>query len=271
MDKTSLGDRMKGYENVERHYLPMRDPLCIRIDGRAFHTYTHGFLKPFDLSFLWCMRLTMLDLCKNIATTKIGYHQSDEITLVLTDDDTPETSPWFGKNLQKVISVSASLATFFFQKNLAAICSVPNFVTPTGETIQASMGLQCAYREGRLATFDSRAWTVPRHEVLNVLEWRQQDCIRNSVQSVGQANFSHRELHGKSCADIKEMLKEKGIDWDSLPTDLKRGTCAIYVPTVTITDEGPVQRYKWTIGCGIPVFHKEPDYINDLVYHRQVR
>lgn len=265
MDKTSLGNRMKSYENIERRYLPKRAPVIIRADGKSFHTYTHGFEKPFDESFLWCMRMTMLDLCKNIMGCKLGYHQSDEITLLLTDDDTIETEPWFGKNLQKMVSISAAMATFFFNKNVDACCT-QGLETPKGQ-IFASKGLHEAWHNKRMAIFDSRAFAIPREEVLNAFEFRQQDCTRNSIQSVGQTYFSHKELDHKSCNDIQNMLfTQKGINWNEYPLGLKRGVCAKQDP-ILISGSENAYRMKWTLHENIPIFHEHPEYINDLVYH----
>lgn len=81
----SLGDRMKGYENIARNYLTRRIPTIIRVDGKAFHTFTRGMEKPFDRILMTTMQNTMKYLCENIQGCVFGYTQSDEITLVLTD------------------------------------------------------------------------------------------------------------------------------------------------------------------------------------------
>lgn len=272
MNRDNLGNRMKGYENIERRYLPARAPLIIRLDGVHFHSFTRGFEKPFDESFLWCMRMTMQALCNNIMGAKLGYTQSDEITILLTDDDTIETDPWFGKNLQKIVSVSAAMATHYFNIYVNDVCYMRGLDTPVGQ-IHASQGLTSAYYHNKLAIFDARAFVVPREEVLNVFEWRQQDCVRNSIQAVGQYYFSQKELDHKSCNDIQNMLfTEKGINWNNYPTALRRGACAIKVPTEIATPEGETLiRNKWKIDTEIPIFHQHPEYINDLVYHRSVR
>lgn len=257
MDKTSLGDRMKAYENIERKYLTRRVPLILRLDGVHFHSYTKGFERPFDVSFLTCMRNTMLRLCENIMGAKLGYTQSDEITILVTDDDTLETDAWFGKNLQKIVSVSAAMATKFFSEE----------VMWQVEDRTASEGLQRAYFTNRLAIFDARAFTIPREEVLNVFEWRQQDATRNSIQAVGQAFFSHKELDHKSCNAIQNMLfTEKGINWNNYPTALRRGVCTRRVP---VQIENASWRDKWKLDTEIPIFHENPEYIENLVYHKE--
>ena len=119
MDRTTLGDRMKNnYENITRYYLTRRMPVIIRLDGRSFHTFTRGFKKPFDDILVKTMQDTMKYLCENIQGCVLGYTQSDEISLVLTDYAEITTEAWFGNNLQKMCSVSASMATVAFNKYL---------------------------------------------------------------------------------------------------------------------------------------------------------
>lgn len=112
----SLGDRMKGYEGVSRNFLTRRVPAIIRLDGKAFHTFTKGMEKPFDPVLTQAMQETMKYLCENIQGCVLGYTQSNEITLVLTDYATIQTDAWFGYNIQKMCSVSASMATMAFNR-----------------------------------------------------------------------------------------------------------------------------------------------------------
>lgn len=102
----SLGDRMKGYEGVSRNFLTRRVPAIIRLDGKAFHTFTKGMEKPFDLVLTQAMQETMKHLCENIQGCVLGYTQSDEITLVLTDYATIQTDAWFGYNIQKIVKIT---------------------------------------------------------------------------------------------------------------------------------------------------------------------
>ena len=114
--KDSLGDRMKGYENISRNYLTRRIPAIIRIDGKAFHTFTRGMKKPFDRILMSTMQDVMKYLCENIQGCVFGYTQSDEITLVLTDYEKITTDAWFGYNIQKMSSIAASMASVAFNK-----------------------------------------------------------------------------------------------------------------------------------------------------------
>ena len=260
MDKTSLGDRMKAYENIERRYLTRREPLIVRLDGVHFHSFTKGFERPFDVSFLTCMRNTMLRLCENIMGAKLAYTQSDEITILITDDDTNETEPWFGKNLQKIVSVSAAMATNFFNDEVAKAVHEGH----------ASEGLTRAYEYERLALFDSRAFIVPREEVMNVFEFRQQDCRRNSILAVGQSVFSPKELQGLSCAKVKEKLASIGINYDDYFPEYQNGVCARkHLVPIETPHNGIIMRNKWMLDSYIPIFHEHPNYINDIVYHKE--
>ncbi len=259
MDKTTLGDRMKNnYENITRYYLTRRMPVIIRIDGKAFHTFTRGFKKPFDDVLVKTMQETMKYLCENIQGCVLGYTQSDEISLVLTDYAELTTDAWFGNNLQKMCSISASMATMafnkFFYNNM-----------PVDE--ENSGTYYKALEKG--AMFDSRVFTIPKEEVCNYLIWRQQDATRNSIQSVGQANFSQKELHGQSCNNIQDMLMtQKGINWNDYATTLKRGSCCIKKtiqdPNVDIKD-GAYPITKWVIDNEIPIFTQDRNYVERLI------
>ena len=225
-----LGTRMKEYyENVYRFGLTRRMPVAIRIDGKAFHTFTKGFQRPFDPVFMDAMKNTMKYLCENIQGCKIGYTQSDEITLILTDYDTLTTDAWFGYNLQKMCSVAASMATMAFNRyfneevnNWYFTCPIDPDKDKLWETYQK------AIEKGAL--FDARVFNIPKDEVCNLLYWRQLDAVRNSILMVGQHYFSHLELHKKSCKEVQEMLTYgRGIDWSFYPTSCKRGSCCITI------------------------------------------
>lgn len=268
-NKDSLGDRMKTYENVTRTYLTRRTPVIIRLDGRSFHTFTRGFKKPFDDVLVKSMQDTMKYLCENIQGCVLGYTQSDEITLVLVDYQDRDTSAWFDNNIQKMVSVSASMATMkfnqvFFGKVTAYACSL-NFEEITDEDCKRYQVYLSAEEKG--AMFDARVFNIPKEEVVNCLLWRQQDCVRNSIQSVGQANFSHKQLEGKNCNDIQDMLMtEKGINWNDYPTHLKRGSCCIKKPFKINEDTNKETiRNKWIIDTEIPIFTQDKDYVNKLV------
>lgn len=278
--KDSLGDRMKeNYENRSKTYLTRRTPVIIRLDGKAFHTFTRGMKKPYDEIFHNTMNATMKYLCENIQGCKFGYTQSDEITLLLTDYDTITTSAWFDYNVQKICSVSASMATMTFNKYFSTnveewrdkvvfpINYMGYSMKESFELLQEEAELYTTYKNAlkKGAMFDSRCFNIPESEVTNCFIWRQQDATRNAIQMLGQCNFSHRELQNKSCNDIQDMLMmQKGINFNDMPTEFKRGVCCVkeiyQYPEVDIKD-GACPRTHWIIDKEIPIFTQDRNYI----------
>ena len=254
MKKDNLGDRMKGnYENRAKTQLLRRTPVIIRLDGKSFHTFTRGFDKPFDDILIEAMQQTMLTLCKEIQGCVLGYTQSDEITLVLTDYKKLETSAWFDYDVQKICSVSASIATLAFNRSFAKQCAL---YTPSHSTDISNAHINSIYNG---ALFDSRCFNVPKEEVTNCILWRQQDAIRNSINAVAQANFSHKELQGLNVDQVQDKLfKERNINWNDFPTYLKSGSCCIKREIDGIS--------TWVIDNDIPVFTGENrNYIEKLI------
>lgn len=243
MDTTDLAKRMKKYEAVSKGTLMTRMPVILRIDGKAFHTYTRGFRRPFDSILMVAMQETMKYLCENIQGCVLGYTQLDEISLVLIDYKKFTSSAWFDNEIQKMVSIAASMAT-----------------------MELAMKEGCAvYRErAGLAQFDCRAFNLSKEEVTNYLCWRQADATRNSIQMVGQAHFPHRELQNKSCNEIQDMLMlQKGINWNDLLIEQKRGSCAI--KKEYLFEDGSY-RTHWVIDKEIPIFKGDGrDYIEDLI------
>ena len=226
-----LGSRMKNYyESIPKTKLMRRTPVAIRIDGKAFHTFTRGFAKPFDEVLGNAMVRTMEYLCRNIQGCVFGYTQSDEITLLLIDYQTFETDAWFDYEVQKMCSIAASMATMAFNKFFAEEMNVfkaSHTIFDTNEWAYPEAGaLYGAYMlaKSKGAMFDARCFNIPKEEVTNLVYWRQLDAQRNSVQMVGQANYSPSYLQNKTCAEIKELLQHDfGINWDGLPARWKHG------------------------------------------------
>ena len=274
-----LGIRMKTYyEQIPKTKLMRRTPVAIRIDGKAFHTFTKGFQKPFDEVLIKSMQETMKYLCENIQGCVLGYHQSDEITLILVDYKNLNSDAWFDYEVQKMCSIAASMATMafnkFFYKNVEnwGYDNIPDWSCgggnePIDENLLKLANTYCKARE-KGAMFDARVFNIPKEEVTNLLYWRQLDAVRNSIQMVGQANFSHTQLHGKNCSDIQDMLMlEKGINWNDYPTHLKRGSCCIKKPfKINEGTEQEAIRNKWVIDTEIPIFTQDKDYINNLIF-----
>ena len=268
-NKDSLGDRIKeNYENRAKTYLVRRMPVIIRLDGKAFHTFTKGLNKPYDEIFHNTMNATMKYLCENIQGCKLGYTQSDEITLLLTDYDTLDTDAWFDNNVQKICSVSASMATMAFNKFLGYEYEELNrWVSECEHTREDEEYMYSVYNKLNSAMFDSRCFNIPAEEVTNCFIWRQQDATRNAIQMLGQCNFSHKELHGKSCNDIQDMLMlQKGINFNDMPTEFKRGVCCIKnrmvcEPWGNRMLVNGVSEGSWVLDKEIPIFTQDRDYV----------
>ncbi len=271
----SLDDRMKRYENVSRMYLTRRVPVIIRIDGKAFHTFTRGMKKPFDRILMTAMQETMRYLCENIQGCVLGYTQSDEITLVLTDYTTVTTDAWFGYGVQKMSSISASMATMAFNSIFVDTVNAAQQFYDTESSIEGALAFNYLVYEKKFwsAMFDARAFSVPVEEVCNCLIWRQQDATRNSIEAAGQAHFSAGRLHGKNCNQIQEMLwQEHSINWNDYPVDFKRGSCCRRETVETSVpdprnpkEQIPVTRRKWVVDTKPPIFTKDRAYIDALL------
>ncbi len=198
--------RMKSnYEDRYRFQLTRRTPVIIRIDGKAFHTYTRGLNKPFDEELIEDMQKTTEFLCKNIQGAKLGYTQSDEISILLIDYDTLTTEGWFDYNIQKIVSVSASITTAIFNR------------------------LRVLRGKDNLAYFDSRVFNIPIDEVSNYFLARQKDAVRNSISMLAQSLYSHKQLEGKNMSDMQEMCFQKGYNWNDLEYYKKRGSTILKV------------------------------------------
>lgn len=200
------------YEHRTRFFVPRRTYTIIRLDGKAFHTYTKRLEKPFDNELIEDIDDTILAMLPAIQGVQFAYTQSDEISLLLTDFATPNTDAWFDGNIQKMASISASIMTAQFNR-----CRLARFVE--------RKSLNLLRDDAPIAYFDSRVFTIPdRTEVMNYFIWRNQDCARNSVSMVAKSLFSHKELQGKSTAEMQEMIYQKeGINWADYDQAKKNG------------------------------------------------
>lgn len=246
MKNDPLGTRMKEqYENRTRYSLPRRTYTILRLDGKAFHTYTKGLERPFDKDFSDAMCVATQALCNELQGVKLGYTQSDEISLLLTDFDRIDTHAWFDGNIQKMASVAASIATVAFNANR----NKQGYAKP--------------------AYFDARVFTIPDQvEVMNYFIWRQKDCVRNSISMAAHSVYSHKELHNKNSADMQEMLFQKGINWNDYDSRFKRGAISFKetYPVFPTPAGDRTMRSKWSIEAA-PHFdaaslqHFIPEYV----------
>ncbi|MDF2880091.1 MAG: hypothetical protein K0R54_648 [Clostridiaceae bacterium] len=256
--KDKLGSRMKTYESVPKIFLTRRTPIIIRLDGKSFHTFTRGFKKPFDNILIETMWETAKYLCSNIQGCKMAYVQSDEISLFLTDYDNLDTCAWFDNNVQKIVSISASMATLAFNKAFSEIIDKI-------DANEVSDYIDTYFKRKNTAIFDSRVFTLPKEEVTNYFIWRQGDCSKNSIQMVARANFSHKSLISLNCNQLQEKLfQEKNINWGMLPTYEKRGAC-IVKETYTLDNSQQTERGRWMVDKDIPLFTAERSYIEKYI------
>lgn len=256
-DHDSLGTRMKIYEDAYRTHLPIRMPVILRVDGKAFHTYTKGCKKPVDEGLVNVMNETASYLCQNIQGVQIAYVQSDEISLLLNNYKELQTQAWFDNNLQKMVSVSASMAGAIFTVNSPKIWGNKESI-PTVKIIKP-------------AFFDSRAFLMPKEDVVNYFLWRQQDATRNSVQMLARTLYSHRQCENKNNSELQEMIFQKGINWNDCPTSQKRGRCLVkkniekFAQNQFNSQWEKVIRSSWEVDNEIPVFSQDRNYIGQYV------
>lgn len=263
MSNDSLGDRMKSYEDAYRMHLPIRMPVILRVDGKAFHTYTKGCKKPVDQGLVDCMNDTAIALCKNIQGAQIAYVQSDEISILLNNYKTIDTQAWFENNVQKMVSISASIASVTFTENSYKIWGFHDNAEGTGFE-----GMGYTSPIIKPAYFDSRVFVLPKEDVNNVFLWRQQDATRNSVQMLARTLYSHKQLDNKCNSELQDLCMKKGVNWNDCPTSQKRGRCIIKTKTLKegknhLTGEPAYfKRSEWVVDNEIPIFSKDTSYIN---------
>lgn len=238
-----LGNRIKDqYEDRTRYFLPRRTYTIIRVDGKAFHTLTKNCPRPFDPLLMSTMDMVAQDLCKEIQGAKLAYVQSDEISILLTDFETIHTDAWFDGNIQKIVSVAASIATKSFNAN-------------------SHMTTQAA--------FDARVFTIPDPvEVSNYFVWRQQDAVRNSIQMAARAVFSHKECNDKNVNELQEMMfQQKQINWNNYSAGEKRGRVILkeyYDHPDAMIPNATVSRSRWA-ARGAPSFTQEKEFLKTLI------
>lgn len=264
-DKTALGDRMKSqYESRTKQFLIRRMPTIVRLDGKSFSKWTKGLVKPFDESLIEDMQQTTKFLCENIQGCKLGYTQSDEITLVLTDYDDLNTEMWFDGNVQKITSISASLATAKFNELRA-------------RRFHKEVNIyEVSSYDQKLAFFDSIVFQIPeKEEVVNCLIWRQRDAEKNSVSMLAQSLYSHTKLHKKNGSDMQEMCFQKGHNWNDLHWSKKRGSFVVKTMTMRgvifdvadpsgVMEDTGFSRSIWEV-VETPIFSKDRDSILKLI------
>jgi len=276
--KDELGDRMKKfYEDRTRYLLPRRTYTIIRIDGKAFHTYTSGLKQPFDQGLVEDMDATACYLCKNIQGSKFAFVQSDEISILMTDFDAIGTDAWFDGNIQKIVSVAAGLATAEFNKlrlkrniELMLKYSINQVSDSNQKVFDRAKDFIDTFKS---ATFDARVFTIPAdYEVENYFIWRQKDCTKNSISSVARNLYGQKELEGKNSDQKQEMIFQKGINWNDYAPKLKRGRFIQKEMTEMKTDvfktyvKEPTSYFRsvWkSVDC--PIFTQDREFLQNQI------
>ena len=287
MYDNAINDRMKNnYEKATKFYLTKRMPTIIRVDMCGAKKFTEKMFKPFDSIFISCMHYAMRKTAKNIQNCKFAYTQSDEISFFLRDYDNLTTEQWRNGNIQKMASIAASLATFYFNQIYTEILHEFRqvFLNTENQMLEDELKYLCKdwdidYNKiikddfnkfsdaycgfdgsmlNKQAIFDGRVFTIPKEEVCNYFIARMQDASRNSIYMTAFSQFSHKELQGLNGSQLQDKLfNEKGINWNDLPTFEKRGMC--YYRGTTVEDRG------WNLDLNIPIFTQNRDYIERLV------
>lgn len=201
----ALAARVKSFEDVSaKTVLDENTPICVRLDGKAFHSFTKGLEKPFDERFSNAMISTMNYLLEK-TNAQLGYTQSDEISLVYFKAADYQQA-YFGAREQKLASVLSSMATAKFNQEIF------KHIPEKAET---------------LAFFDCRVWNVPSlDDAADVFAWRQLDAVKNSISMAAHTNFSNQETLRKSSKEKIAMLTAIGVDWHAYPEAFKSGTYA---------------------------------------------
>jgi tRNA(His) guanylyltransferase len=228
--KDDLGRRMKqDYEDALRLFVPRRTYLVIRIDGRGFHTFTRKMERPYCRRLAAALDQAAVGLCGEMIGCRFAYGQSDEYSFLLTDFEKDTSALWFDGNIQKIVSVSASLFTGYFNR---------------------------AFGGDQIAAFDSRVLVISqRPEVEKYFLWRQLDASANSLNMLASAHYSHEDLLGKSTPEKHEMLFAKKVNWANQPADFKRGRVV----------RRAASEKAWEVDPGIPVFNRDVSYLGALI------
>ena len=258
MKYDELGTRMKDYEKTHRTFIPKQGYVMLRLDGKAFHSYTRGLARPYDIDFMNDMDATCAYLCENIEGVRFGYVQSDEISLVIpvATLDNPKSELWFDGQLQKVVSVSAGMAS-------------------------AKLS-QLRIRFDKIAVFDSRVFVLPDfNELLEYLRFRIFDASKNAITMAASTVKSHKELDRISTRGRAAILEESGFPVDSLPAGFRYGrmlTRELYETEVTFTHKKTLEvhavlatRSRW-VSNAAPNMRDEAsiETIRDILFQKNV-
>lgn len=249
MSNIKLKDRIASYQETSDYKLLGRVPILISINGRAFAKNTELLEKPYCNKFAECILSTTVRLCSEVEGCLFAYQHNDEIVLVLRNDQNPDTTPWYDNKLQKICSVTASIASLHFNSCVNTVNL--NLITEP--------------------VFTSQVFMVPTiMEAINTMILKQQHNFHTSIQF---ACF-YELLKKYDKYHIKEMLsglsidekidllqQESGVDFNSYPLIFRRGAACYKVPR--ITDDG-TRKNKWSINTELPIFTKDQSFLSNI-------
>lgn len=255
---SKISQRMKEYESIPKNFLMRRTPVIIRLDGRSFSSFCKRFKKPYDEIFHEIMNKVTSHLCLKIQGSKLAQRHSDEISILLTDYDTINTDSFFEYNVQKICSVVAGMATAEFCRLLVA------HQIRTRATIVEVLNKDNVIKwDEEWPTFDCRCFNIPENDISNYFYWRLLDAKRGSINMLAQSKFSHKELQGKNCDQMQEMLFQKfNINWGKLPAGQKVGFICYKVTKKKQIDKGPM--YGQTVDRNVWEIFPSPAQKSDL-------
>jgi len=211
----SLEERMQRYESVFEGIVQPRTPIIVRLDGSNFSSYTEQLdSKPFNRKFIALMDKTAHEVCSRVQSVKFAYVASDEISLLIHPYKRFTSEPPFGGRIQKIVSITAGIASAFFTMNSWMLWK-------NDDSIDAGQYIDPAY-------FDARVFTMPENEVANYFVWRQRSYIRNAISGFARTVFSANDLFKKNSDEMLQMMKASGHDFNELSATMQRGRAILY-------------------------------------------
>lgn len=228
-----IEEDLVSYERASEHYLLRNMPIIVRIDGKNFKHITRGLDKPFDERFNNVMRDTLISLCRTVKGVVMGYTISDEIDLLIYDNDIY----WYDLNLQGLVASIASLATGIFNRYYQ-------------EQIIFSDNNK------RIGLFDVVAFNVPQEHVSDYFIRKQKFEMRANLEKVCELNGVTKDLKTLSSFELKKRLFNlRAFDYDEKIDSVNR------IGMVATMNEAN----DYIVNKVTPIFEEQPTFISSLV------
>jgi tRNA(His) 5'-end guanylyltransferase len=247
MRQKTLHQRQKAYEAAYDQAIIARIPVVVKLDGRGFQKVTHKSNKPFDDKVTALLGKTMLACVKAAEGAAFGYQYSDKIILILRNDQSPNTDPWFGNHTQKIGSFLSSVATHEFVSALWQEEQPPEIEGPV--------------------CFSSLVFAVPNvTEAINYLIYRQLRCMQDAVNSTAYTHLADVDMSSKTIDERKEAIeKEAGIVFDDYPSAFRIGVGTYLTPSLISTPRGQITKQKWFLNTELPLFSEHKDFLKTIL------